>query len=107
MDILGGQRGVQQGGRPGERLTPLVVVAGRVPVIGSLLDSSMTASHPMELTEPREVLKERVGPVDLRQRRGGMQLAHVVDVSAEHPLLQGLRRQHVVRHEQELLAVPC
>ncbi len=103
VDLFGGERGVQETRLPGECLAPLVIVGRRGRVRGGQALDDETV--PVALAQGTDVVEERVRPIHLRRRRLGMQFLHMADVAAEDPLLQGLRPEHVVWHEQEVL--PC
>ena len=100
--LLCGQGCVEELRGPGKALTPLVRFAvARVAAAQAADDRLVTVGGPVG----PDVGEEGVGPVHLRGRRVRVQLLDVRDVPAQHPLLEGLGAEHVVRHEQEPLAV--
>ncbi len=100
--LLGGEGGVEELRGPAEALTPLVrFTVARVAAAQAPDDRLVTVGG----TVGADVGEEGVGPVHLRGRGVRVQLLDVRDVPAEHPLFEGLCAEHVVRHEQEPLAV--
>ncbi len=90
----GGERRVQPRPGPERLVAPLVVLP-----TGQAFDEPVVADP---LPQIAALLQQRVGAVHGRDRRFGVQLADVLDVAAEYPLLQRLGAEQVVGHQQEL-----